>query len=197
MDNQRATQLIPTFHTRRLLLRAVEPRDVPAYQANFVDYQVISQLAAAVPWPFPAGGVADYLEQQVFPRQGKDRWVWGIFLASSLEELIGCVDLWREGKPEHRGFWLGTRFWGNGYMTEAVVPVTTYAFTELGFAKLVFSNAVGNIRSRRIKEKSGARLVDVRRAAFVNPHYTEHEIWELTRADWDAHLAGVPRARGQ
>lgn len=69
-------------------------------------------------------------------------------------------------------------------MTEAITPVVDYAFKQLGFERLVFSNAVGNTRSRRVKEKTGARLIDVRPAKFVNPVFTQHEIWELTKAEW-------------
>lgn len=110
--------------------------------------------------------------------------VWGIFLKEAPDELIGAVDLWREGKPEHRGFWLGRKYWGQGFMTEAVEPVMDYAFDELGFDVLIFANAVGNIGSRRIKEKTGARLLRVEPAKFVDPKFTEHEIWELRKEDW-------------
>ncbi len=66
-------------------------------------------------------------------------------------------------------------------MFEAVIPITDYAFDTLGFETLIFTNAVGNQRSRRIKEKSGARLISIKPAKFVNPDYTHHEIWELNK----------------
>jgi len=179
-----ANASIPTFTTARLILRAVTEADEPAYTKYFVDYDVVSPLSSVVPWPYPANGVMDYLQTMILPHQGKDKWVWGLFLKSNPDELIGCVDLWREGKPENRGFWLGKAFWGQGLMTEAVNPVMDYAFNSLGFEKLVFANAVGNARSRRIKEKTGARLIAVEPAKFVNPIYTEHEIWELTKNEW-------------
>lgn len=69
-------------------------------------------------------------------------------------------------------------------MTEVVEPIMNYAFNELKFEKLVFVNAVGNTRSRQIKEKNGARLVEVRPAKYVSPTYTEQEIWELTKHSW-------------
>ena len=69
-------------------------------------------------------------------------------------------------------------------MTEAVVPITSYAFNELGFEKLTLTNAAGNFRSRRVKEKTGALLIGRAPASFVNPQYTEHEIWELTKEAW-------------
>jgi ribosomal-protein-alanine N-acetyltransferase len=175
---------LPAFETKRLLLRAVTEADAPSWQRNFADYEVIRYLAARVPWPYPADGVITFLKNQVLPFQGDNKWVWGIFLKSDPGELVGVVDLWREGRPENRGFWLARKHWGRGIMTEAVEPVMDYAFNELGFEKLCFANAVGNIGSRRVKEKTGAKLLRVEPAKFVDPAFSEHEIWELKKEDW-------------
>lgn len=183
------SKTLPEFKTERLILRGVTQADIPFYQKYFSDYEVINHLSAAVPWPFPENGVQDFLDKFIFPHQGDTQWLWGIFEKQNPSELIGVVHLWREGRPENRGFWLGRPFWGKGYMTEAVEPVMNYAFNELGFEKLIFANAVGNEKSRRVKEKTGARLIDVRPAKFVNPKYTEHEIWELTKSEWQARIS--------
>lgn len=170
--------------TERLQLRAVTLADVSAYSTYFLDYEVIRYLSSEVPWPYPENGVEEYLKNVVMPQQGKDRWVWGIFFKEKPEELIGCIDLWRKGKPEHRGFWLGRKFWGKGIMTEANFAVIDYAFNQLGFDKLVFANAVGNIGSRRVKEKTGCRWLEIRPASLVDPSFNEQELWELTHDDW-------------
>lgn len=98
--------------------------------------------------------------------------------------MIGAVDLWREGCPENRGFWLAKKYWGQGIMSEAVEPVMDYAFNHLEFDKLTFANAVGNFRSRRIKEKTGAKFIGIEPAQFVDSQFTEHEIWELDKNNW-------------
>lgn len=175
---------LPIFETKRLILRGVTESDAPSWQKHFVDYEVIRNLSSLVPWPYPENGVLSFMKNVIFPHQGIDRWVWGIFLKENPNELIGAVDLWREGKPEHRGFWLARKYWGQGLMTEAVEPIMDYAFDELGFEVLVFANAVGNIGSRRIKEKTGARLLGVEPAKFVDPKFTEHELWELRKENW-------------
>ena len=69
----------PAFETNRLKLRAVTQADVTSYQKYFADYEVISHLSAAVPWPFPENGVQDFLDKFIFPHQGKTQWLWGIF----------------------------------------------------------------------------------------------------------------------
>jgi len=175
---------LPTFETKRLLLKEVTIEHADSYQKHFAHYEVIRHLSSAVPWPYPAGGAKSFIEELIVPNQGNDRWLWGIFLKDQPSELIGAVDLWRKGRPEHRGFWLSKDHWGKGIMTEAVLPVMEYAFTKLGFEKLVFANAVGNERSRRIKVKTGATFIEAKPFKFVDPAFTEHEIWELTKADW-------------
>lgn len=178
--------LVPVFETERLILKAVSESDIPAYERHFVDYEVIRHLSGA-PWPYPDGGVKDYLDKEVFSRTADtQRWIWGLFLKSKPDELIGTIDLWRAGRPENRGFWLGRKFWGLGLMSEAVVPVTNHAFDVLGFETLIFNNALGNDRSRRIKEKTGARLLRTEPAKFVDPAYKEKEVWELTKQNWNS-----------
>jgi RimJ/RimL family protein N-acetyltransferase len=182
-------QRLPTFHTARLILREITLADAPAYSRHFVDYEVIRNLSRAVPWPYPENGVAEFIRTVILPDQGNDRWAWAIAEKDNPEEAIGMVDLWRRGRPENRGFWLGRKFWGRGYMTEAVEPVMDYAFDHLGFERLVFTNAVGNTRSGRVKQKTGARLLYTEPATFVDPAFTEHEVYELTKQDWQAFKA--------
>ena len=72
-------------------------------------------------------------------------------------------------------------------MTEAVAPVMDYAFDVLGFDHLLFANASGNPRSRRVKEKTGATLVRTEPGNYVDPALDEQEIWKLTAEEWAAH----------
>ena len=184
--------LIPEYRTERLILRKVTLEDAPSYTKHFVDYEVIRKLSRTAPWPYPKNGVEEYLKNVILPNQGIDRWTWGIFLQRKSKELIGCIDLWKEGNPENRGFWLGKNFWNTGIMTEAVYPVIDFAFYSIGFENLIFSNAAGNIGSRKIKEKTGCELIDIRPARFVDPAFTEQELWKLTLENWDSHKLSNP-----
>ena len=87
---------LPTFQTERLVLRGVTKTDIPAYEKHFVDYEIIQHLAVHVPWPYPENGVEWFLDNSVFPTQGKTSWMWGIFEKNNSTELIGAVHLWRE-----------------------------------------------------------------------------------------------------
>lgn len=175
---------LPEFKTKRLFLRGTRLADAKSYKKHFVNYEVIQYLRRTVLWPYPEGGVKDFFRNEIFPKQGKNHWHWSIFLREKPKECIGGLGLWRKACPENRGFWLSKKYHGKGLMTEAVQPVLNYAFNELGFNKLIFSNAVQNKASRRVKEKTGCRYIKKIPQKFVNPNYREAEIWELTKKDW-------------
>lgn len=181
---------VPSFTTDRLIVKGINLNDAQAYQKYFNDYDVISQLSAKTPWPYPEDGALSYIRDVIIPNQAKDKWYWGIFLKSNPHELIGAISLWRKGTPGNRGFWLAKKHWGKGIMTEALDPIMDYAFNNLKFRKLVLTNALGNNQSRRIKEKTGAIFIEQKPAKFVDPKYTEREVWELTKAQWLKHKSG-------
>ncbi len=91
--------MIPTLETERLILRAPELADAPSGQLNFSDYDVIRDLAAAVPWPYPPDGMARFIAS--LPAvQGAGRWVWCLFLKAAPCEMVGNVDLRRDDPLE-------------------------------------------------------------------------------------------------
>jgi len=178
---------LPQFETERLILKEITLENATSYQRYFSNYEIIGHLAPHVPWPYPADGAYQFIKNVVIPRSHKNFWMWGIFLKTQPDELIGAIDLYNANTLDNRGFWLAKDFWGRGIMIEALKPVTDFAFNELGFTELKLSNALGNKNSRRIKEKQGARLVGIRDAKFINPEYTKAEDWLLTKEEWLKH----------
>lgn len=175
---------LPSFKTRNLFLRKVLLSDSSNYQRYFADFEVVRMLSRVVPWPYPDSGAEDYIKNIMLPNQGHNRWSWAICLKETPHALIGCIELFQNEQPWNRGFWLAKEYWGKGFMTEAVEPVTDFAFSVLDFEKLIFANAVQNIASRRVKEKSGARFLKVMPAEFVDDRLKEQEMWELTKVEW-------------
>ncbi len=188
---------IPEFKTRRLFLRGLQLRDAESYEKRFARWEIVQFLRRSCPWPYPKGGALAWIKTAVLPNQGLGQWSWGIFLKSRREDLIGCIELRRKGNPGNRGFWLAEEHWGKGLMTEACQPVLDYAFEALGFEKLIFDNAVQNLASRRVKEKTGCRYIGLRAQKFLNPEFAESEIWELSRADWQTFRGAAPAAKPQ
>lgn len=77
------------------------------------------------------------------------------------KEFIGTVSLqsvdWEVQKCEI-GYWIHTKFSGNGYITEAVKALMEYGINELGFQRLEVRCESTNLPSRAIPEKLGFKL---------------------------------------
>jgi RimJ/RimL family protein N-acetyltransferase len=174
------------LYTKRLFLRPIKKSDLDCYQKYFCNYNVLRYLNSIIPWPYPENGCQDFYYNVIVPNQNKNRWFWAMTFKQRPEELIGTIELSRSENlnKSNRGFWLGEPFWGQGIMTEAVGAVQDFAFQELGFTRLILENAKGNLGSRRIKEKSGAVFLRTQPAKFVDPCFTESEVWELTKENW-------------
>ena len=66
------------------------------------------------------------------------------------------------------GYWLGVPYWGNGYMTEAVIEMVGHAFAELRMRKVWGAFFEENVRSRRVMEKVGFRYFCTEYSLFVS-----------------------------
>ncbi len=175
----------PVLHTPRLVLRPLRSKDAPVIQKRFAQWEVVRWLDAKVPWPYPADGatafVAACLNEMTHGRKSH----WAIVPRKGPADLIGVVSLWPDDGETHdqRGFWLDPAFHGQGLMTEAADRVTDYVFDKLAWPWLWLSNAQDNHASRRIKEKQGARLVDMKIGRFVSGE-ASRMVWLLERGDW-------------
>lgn len=185
----------PILRTSRLVLRPLCSKDAPVIQSRFPKWEIVRWLDGRIPWPYPADGAASYVAASLAQAARGDRSHWAITLRKGTADLIGIIELWPDDgvSQNQRGFWLDPAFQGQGLMTEAVERVTEYAFTELGWPHLWLTNAQDNHASRRIKEKQGARLVDLQIGQFVGGR-CEQMVWQLTRADWEARRARCPSA---
>lgn len=153
---------IPTLSTPRLRLRPFVAADAPAVAALAGDAEV-SRYLLHVPHPYPAG-----LAEEWIAAHG-DTWIqghggtWAVALPDAT--LIGTASLRWVRRHDHAelGYWLGRRFWGQGYALEAARGVLDVAFTTLGCARVFAQHLAGNERSARVLTKLGMTAEGVRR----------------------------------
>ncbi|MDP2375913.1 GNAT family N-acetyltransferase [Reyranella sp.] len=180
----------PMLQTPRLVLRPVRSKDAPVIQRRFPHWEVVRWLNARIPWPYPANGAAAYVAACLEEMARGEKSHWAIIPKSGPADLIGIIDLWPDDgvSRSQRGFWLDPEFQGKGLMTEAAERVTQYALCDLGWPHLWLTNAQDNHPSRRIKEKQGARLVDLMIGEHVGGRGPQM-VWLLRREDWLARRA--------
>ena len=179
--------MTPTLESRRLILRPVRITDAPEVQKYFSSWNIIRNMGANVPWPYPLDGAQTFLQDSALPRMERNEaLIWAITRKGS-DELIGIVEFRLNDSEEgHRGFWLAEPFWGQGLMREAVFAVNDYIFDVLKCEDFVELCNATNIASHKLKVSSGGTFEKIRDKIGPGGSKEQSEIWRMTREDWAA-----------
>lgn len=171
----------PVIETARLILRPVELSDAPAHNKCMKDWEIVRNFAKSFPHPYADDGSEKFINHI----KSQDKVVyWAIALKSAPDEMIGSIELRPHAEKGQRAFWLARAHHNNGYVTEAATAVNDYWFDVMGRDTLHMENALGNIASRRIKEKTGAVFLGTRVSEHVDPALGQSEEWLLKKEDW-------------
>ncbi|MBV9559085.1 MAG: GNAT family N-acetyltransferase [Bradyrhizobium sp.] len=176
----------PTLETQRLILRPLALSDAPAIQRHFNNWNIIRNLAAVVPWPYPDDGAWAFIRHELArAAAGDEVYNWVLVLRAGGGEAIGNIRFRPdpEAPKGNRGFWLAEPYWNQGLMTEAVAAVNDFAFNTLGIESFHVCNAAANVASRRVKQKTGAEFVG-HIELLHHSGQSKAEKWKVTRQVW-------------
>jgi ribosomal-protein-serine acetyltransferase len=97
--------------------------------------------------------------------------------------FAGCVDLHDE-IPRLRsaaiGYWLGTPYVGQGWMTKSVVAVTASGFRDFGLRRIEILADAENVRSRRVAERAGFALEAIRARRLADGRARDEAVYVRT-----------------
>ncbi|KAA0930752.1 GNAT family N-acetyltransferase, partial [Streptomyces apricus] len=156
-----------TLTSERLLLRTVGPRDTDAVFDAAQDPDI--QRWTTIPSPYLREHAAGFTEQLV-----PDGWAdgsmftFGVFLPAG-GELAGMLGItMRALGVGEIGFWATKEHRGNGYITEAALTASRWAFTRCALDRVEWRAEVGNTGSRAVAERAGFTVEGVLRSALNN-----------------------------
>jgi RimJ/RimL family protein N-acetyltransferase len=155
LDRIDTARSIPLIETERLALRAPQLEDAEAV-AMLADDRRIAENTLRIPHPY---SLAD---AQAFIAAANAGGETVFLITAEGGRIIGAcgVDKRDGGEPEI-GYWLGVRYWGKGYATEAARAVIDHAFGDLGCDVLLAGARVSNPASRRVLQKCGFQWTGV------------------------------------
>ena len=144
-----------TLHSERCYMRKLEITDA---QQLFENVYSDSKVSGYMSWDCYKNthDVMNYLTKWQ-KHYEQNECYWGIFLKEN-DLLIGTVYLYDENTGAEVGFisyCLGSKFWGNGYATEAVKVVLEYGFKEIGYNNITTFVAKSNCRSQNVLSRLG------------------------------------------
>jgi RimJ/RimL family protein N-acetyltransferase len=89
------------------------------------------------------------------------------------------------------GFWIGVRYWNNGYAIEALAEVVRYGFEERGLRLLRANHFGSNTASGRFLRKVGMVYQGTRLGYYEKWGATEDRVeYCLLESEWRESLAG-------
>jgi RimJ/RimL family protein N-acetyltransferase len=155
-----------TLTTDRLLLRTPTRRDTETVLAAVQDPDILRWTT--IPSPYLVEHAQGFTEQLVPEGWANDTmFTWGIFLPEG-EDLVGMLGLsMRSGGMAEIGYWATKEHRGNGYVTEAVLAASRWAFT-LPVDRVEWRAEVGNQPSRAVAERAGFVVEGVLRSGMVH-----------------------------
>ncbi|MFD7467716.1 GNAT family N-acetyltransferase [Streptomyces tendae] len=155
-----------TLTTDRLVLRTVGPQDTDAVYAAAQDPDI--QRWTTIPSPYLPEHARGFTEQMVPEGWANDSmFTFGLFLpAGDLVGMLG-VTMISLGVGEI-GFWGTKEHRGRGYVTEAAVAVSRWAFTERALDRVEWRAEVGNTASRAVAQRAGYTMEGTLRSAINN-----------------------------
>ena len=178
-----------TIGTRRLVLRPLRVSDAAAIFALFNDWDVVRYLSSP-PWPYTRGDAEAFVHAVTNPA---DQTVEIVFAITLEGKLIGTIGLrqraasnLQSGDGWNIGYWLGKRYWGHGYMTEALRALVTHVFTLTRSEEIYCGAFADNLGSLRVQQKVGF-VHEGDTTLFSKPtgHELAHVNMVLTRASFE------------
>lgn len=183
----------PVLSGPRILLRAPRSRDYPAWR----DLRRESRLFLK---PFePRWTEADLSRQNFGIRLARERrdahkgcaFSFLVFdITGNADVLVGGLTISnirrRAAQHANLGYWMGERYAGKGFMTEAVGAILPFFFERLSLHRLHAAFLPHNGASRRVLEKNGFREEGYAENYLqIDGRWADHVLFALTRERWE------------
>ena len=167
------------LETSRLLLRNISDEDSELVYSLFSNSEVNRYLFDAEPLTDLQGAeeiISYYTESE--PRN-HHRWV---LISKENSTAIGTCGFhrWnREAASCDIGYDLLPRFWGNGYMSEALLEIISFAYKEMRIRTVYACIYPRNTKSIRLAENSGFKFYGQMRDEVFRGEAYPHQVYEL------------------
>jgi RimJ/RimL family protein N-acetyltransferase len=154
------------IRTARLLLRKPCRQDAPLI---FEVYAQDPEVTRYLRWrPHrDVGDSYDAIDRFLARWKTGSEFVWLLFLDT---QLVGCVAARNEKDGVSLGYVLARRYWGKGYMPEAIRAVSDWALGNASVSRVWAECDIENHASARVLEKAGFVKESIQRKTMVLPN---------------------------
>jgi len=141
--------------TERLKLKSPQMDDGVGLTELINDKSVVKWLSD-IPFPYTVRHAEKFIEQAQEKALKNESYNFMIFQNNKMIGGIGLTEF-RERSCQ-LGYWLGKKYWGNGFATEAVNGILDFGFNNLERKEIYAAYKLGNDGSKRVLKKCGFRF---------------------------------------
>ena len=177
----------PTIKTQRLILRPYRLSDAPAVAELAGDF-AIADTTLSMPHPYDEEMALTWITHKLDPdKAALDPEETFAIEREADQLLLGAIGLRVEQfNRADVGYWIGKRFWGQGYATEALQAIIDYGFIQHKLNKVYASYFARNPASGRVMEKAGMVYEGIARAHYMRwGKYEDSVSYGILRAEWE------------
>lgn len=155
-----ADQMIIHIETERLLIRPPKPGD--AKPINLAINQSLKEIGRWMPWASDPSleTTADFIKRGIqYWQTYQPKELPMIIELKSTGEIIAASGFNEKSNfavPMFEiGYWINTKHAGNGFITEAIIAITRFAFEYFSAARVQISVQKENIKSINVAQRAG------------------------------------------
>jgi len=177
------------FETERLILRQFVESDAPAAFRNWTsDENVIEFLR----WPThkDINTTERVLNDWVTGYKNNDFYQWAIVLKENGSEPIGTISVVDKNEDlniVHIGYCIGSRWWHQGIMSEALSAIIPFFFEQVGANRIESQHDPNNPNSGKVMSKCGMKYEGtLRQADFSNKGIVDAAMYSILASEYHA-----------
>ena len=143
------------LETERLKLRAFKKEDAEELTKLLQDKDIFL-TTMTVPYPYQKKDAYEWIGTQRKDAENLNAFHWCLECKKT-RSIIGVLSASLKAHDESAelGYWVGKKYWNQGYTTEAVKEVIRFAFEELGLNRVYAHYMANNPASGKVMQKAG------------------------------------------
>ena len=122
---------------------------------NLNNEKILNNLRDGLPYPYTEKDAEDFINAMLSADKDKTY----DFAITLDDKVIGSIGVFRCDNIHYRtaemGYYIGEKYWGNGYMTSAVKQMCKYIFDNTDIIRIFAEPFAYNTASCRVLEKAG------------------------------------------
>jgi len=177
----------PELLTERLLLRVftlADAREVAEYAGDWD----IARMTSNIPHPYELSMAEEWISGHEKSSEDGEAVTFAMTKREN-GELVGAIGIHMDkvNQAAEFGYWVGKRFWNQGFAAEASRAVIRFGFEELELNRIYARHMTKNPASGRVMQKTGMRFEGIlRESIFRWDSFEDAAIYSILASEFKA-----------